>query len=379
MQFLAFIWRNLLRRPVRSLLTIVGLSVAVAAVVSLVGISDGFSRQFQELYEHRGIDVVVQRVGSSAELNNSLPEDFGEQIQRLPHVKEVMAGLMDVVSFPDQDLMAVIINGWPPDSPLFKDRDLISGRFPAAGDHHKVIIGEKLVAALHKKVGDTIRIYDTDVEVIGTFRSSSVFENGSIATLLSDMQEFMNRPHQVTGFIVQTDFAKDAAGRREQIAALGKQIETLGEGIAAVPTNQFIENVDLIKLAKAVAWVTSAIALAIGAIGMLNTMVMSVYERVREIGTLRAMGWRKMRVMSMILGESVFLSFGGAIIGSLAAVLLTRLLSHMPITSGLIQGKIAPVIFIEGFLLAMLVGFAGALYPAYWGANLRPIEAMRKK
>jgi ABC-type antimicrobial peptide transport system permease subunit len=63
----------------------------------------------------------------------------------------------------------------------------------------------------------------------------------------------------------------------------------------------------------------------------------------------------------------------------LAAVLLTRLLSHMPITSGLIQGKIAPVIFVEGFLLAMLVGFAGALYPAYWGANLRPIEAMRKK
>ncbi len=379
MRFLAFIWRNLLRRPVRSLLTIVGLSVAVAAVVALVGISDGFSRQFQELYEHRGIDIVVQRVGSSAELNNSLPEDFGEQIQRLPHVKEVMAGLMDVVSFPDYDLMAVIINGWPPGSPLFKDRDLISGRFPVAGDHHKVIIGEKLVATLHKKVGDTIRIYDTDVEVIGTFRSTSVFENGSIATLLSDMQEFMNRPHQVTGFIVQTDFSKDAPGRRDEIAALGKQIETLGEGIAAVPTNQFIENVDLIKLAKAVAWVTSAIALAIGAIGMLNTMVMSVYERVREIGTLRAMGWRKMRVMSMILGESVFLSFGGAIIGSLAAVLLTRLLSHMPITSGLIQGKIAPVIFVEGFLLAMLVGFAGALYPAYWGANLRPIEAMRKK
>jgi putative ABC transport system permease protein len=308
-----------------------------------------------------------------------LAEDFGEQIKRLPHVKQVMAGLMDVVSFPDQDLMAVIINGWPPGSPLFKDRDLITGRLPTSGDHHKVIIGEKLAATLHKKAGDTIRIYDTDVEVIGTFRSTSVFENGSIATLLSDMQEFMNRPHQVTGFIIQTDMPKDDPDRQATISALGKRIESLEQGIAAVPTNQFIENVDLIKLAKAVAWVTSAIALAIGAIGMLNTMVMSVYERVREIGTLRAMGWRKMRVMSMILGESVFLSFGGAIIGSLAAVFLTRLLSHMPITSGLVQGKIAPVIFVEGFLLAMLVGFAGALYPAYWGANLRPIEAMRKK
>src|SRR6059058_4141407 len=71
MPFFAFIWRNLLRRPVRSGLTIVGLSVAVAAVVALVGISDGFSRQYQELYDHRGVDLVVQKVGSSAELNNS--------------------------------------------------------------------------------------------------------------------------------------------------------------------------------------------------------------------------------------------------------------------------------------------------------------------
>jgi putative ABC transport system permease protein len=379
MQFLAFIWRNLLRRPVRSVLTIVGLSVAVSAVVALVGISDGFSRQFQELYEHRGIDLVVQKVGSSAELNNGLPEDFGERINGIPRVKEVMAGLMDVVSFPDHDLTAVIINGWPPGSPLFKDREMIKGRLPVAGDHHKVIIGETLAATLNKGVGKKINIYDMEVEIIGVFRHPSVFENGSIATSLSDMQEFMNRPHQVTGFIIRADVPKDAPDRQEQIAALGKQVEALSEGIAAVPTSQFIEGVDMIKLAKAVAWVTSAIALAIGAIGMLNTMVMSVYERVREIGTLRAMGWRKMRVMSMILGESVFLSVGGAIIGSLAAVFLTRLLSHMPITSGLVQGKIAPVIFAEGFLLAMLVGFAGALYPAYWGANLRPIEAMRKK
>jgi putative ABC transport system permease protein len=184
----------------------------------------------------------------------------------------------------------------------------------------------------------------------------------------------------VTGFVIRTDIPKDCTpDHRAQMDEVKKQIEALGEGIAATASTDFIENVGLIKLTKAVAWVTSAIALVIGAIGMLNTMVMSVYERVREIGTLRAMGWRKTRVMSMILGESVLLSFGGAVIGSAAALLLTRFLSRMPMTSELIEGKIAPVIFVEGFLLALLVGFAGALYPAYWGANLQPIEAMRKK
>jgi putative ABC transport system permease protein len=380
MQFSAFIWRNLLRRPVRSGLTIVGLSVAVAAVVALVGISDGFSRQYQELYDHRGVDLVVQKVGSSAELNNSLPEDLAESIRKIPHVKECNGGLMDVVSFPERDLLAVIINGWPADSPLFRDRTMLSGRFPTADDHHKVIIGEQLAANLGKKLHDTIRIYDTDVEIIGIFRSVSVFENGSIGTLISDMQDYMNRPHQVTGFVIRTDIPKDGAPEhRAQMDEVKTQIEALGEGIAATASTDFIENVGLIKLTKAVAWVTSAIALVIGAIGMLNTMVMSVYERVREIGTLRAMGWRKTRVMSMILGESVLLSFGGAVIGSAAALLLTRFLSRMPMTSELIEGKIAPVIFVEGFLLALLVGFAGALYPAFWGANLQPIEAMRKK
>src|SRR5436190_23925739 len=84
MRFYNFIAKNLLRRPLRSVLTVVGLSVAVAAVVALVGISDGFSRQFEELYSGRGIDLVVQKTGSSAELNNGLPEDLGDQIKTIP-------------------------------------------------------------------------------------------------------------------------------------------------------------------------------------------------------------------------------------------------------------------------------------------------------
>jgi putative ABC transport system permease protein len=384
MQFFLFVWRNLLRRPIRSGLTIVGLAVAVAAVVALVGISDGFSRQYQELYDRRGIDLVVQKVGSGAELNNDLPEAMGYDIKTLPHAADAMAGLMDVVSFEDHNLLAVIINGWRADSPLFKDLKILLGRLPTAEDHHKVIIGKVLAANLGKKVGDTIEIHGMPFEIIGIFESTSVFENGSIAALLSDVQDFMDRPHRVTGFIIRTSIPKDGSTEHEaQMTDLRKQIEALGkkydEEVAALPSNQFIENVGQIKLAKAVAWVTSAIALAIGAIGMLNTMVMSVYERVREIGTLRALGWRKLRVMRMILWESLLLSVGGAVVGSIAAVLLTRFLSKMPMTSELIEGKIAPIIIIEGFLLALLVGFAGALYPAYWGANLRPIEAMRRK
>ncbi len=381
MQFLGIVWRNLMRRKMRTGLTIVGLSVAVAWVVALVGVSDGFSESFQKLYKRRDIDIVVQRVGSSTELNNALPLSLGDKIRNVPHVTDAIGGLMDVWSFPEHDLVAVIANGWPPNSPLFKDQTLLEGRPLTAQDHHKIWVGKVLAANLQVKLGDTVTHNEEKLQIVGIFESKNVFEDGSIEMLLTDMQQFMNlnQPPQVTGFIIRTDIPKDAPDRAAQLEQVQKHIEALGEGIAAQPTTTFIEGVEIIQLARAMAWVTSAIALCIAGIGMLNTMVMSVYERVKEIGTLRAIGWRKMRVMWMILWESFFLSLGAAVVGAVAALGLTHLLSKMPFASGLVSGDVDPVIVLEGFLLALLVGFAGAIYPAYWGANLSPVEAMRHK
>jgi putative ABC transport system permease protein len=382
MQFFGFVWKNLLRRPTRSALTVLGLGVAVAAVVALVGISDSFSRQFKELYARRGVDLVVQRVGSKTELNNGLPDSMEDQIRKLPGVSEVTGGLMDVVSFPEQDIPNVIINGWAPGSPLFDELKIRpGGRMLHRGDHHKVLLGSLLAGNLGAKVGGTIPLYGENVQVVGIFDSNEVYESGSIVALLADMQQFMNRPHQVTGFMVRSANPGDATPEQKKalLAELRTRIEALDSSVAAVPTDEFIDSVGPIRLSRAVAWATSAIALLIGAIGMLNTMVMSVYERIREIGTLRAIGWKKIRVMRMILVESLLLSVAGGAVGAIAAVGLTHVLSHFRETAGFIQGEVAPAVILQGFLLAVAIGIGGAIYPAYWGANLRPVEAMRRK
>jgi putative ABC transport system permease protein len=382
MRFFGFVWKNILRRRTRSVLTVIGLGVAVAAVVSLVGISDSFSRQFKELYDQRGVDLVVQRVGSSTELNNGLPATMEAQIHELPGVASVTGGLMDVVSFPEHDIPNVIINGWAPGSPLYDELKLHpGGRLLKPEDHHKVLVGSVLAGNLNVKVGDTIALYGDKADVVGIFDSKQVYESGSVVALLSDMQQFMNRPGQVTGFMIRANVAKDTTPEQKtaQLAELRKRIEGLDSTVAAVPTEEFIDSVGPIKLSRAVAWVTSAIALLIGAIGMLNTMVMSVYERIREIGTLRAIGWKKIRVIRMILVESLLLSIAGGTIGTIIAVCLTHVLSHFRETAGLIQGDVAPIVILQGFLLAVAIGVGGAIYPAYWGANLRPVEAMRRK
>src|SRR5690606_7758613 len=117
--------------------------------------------------------------------------------------------------------------------------------------------------------------------------------------------------------------------------ALRQRIEALGEDVEAMPAADFVRNVSQIQVGRAVAWLISAIALFIGAIGVLNTMVMSVYERTREIGTLRAIGWSKSRIVRMVLGESLLLSIAGGIAGSAAGVGLAKALSNLRNVSGI--------------------------------------------
>src|SRR6185295_18865047 len=103
MLFFQFVWRNVRRRPTRSLLTTIGLAVAVAAVISLVGISQGFEKSFLDLYAKREVDLVVQRTGGTQRISKGLDESLGDKIAEVPGVRDVVKGLMDAVAFPEKN------------------------------------------------------------------------------------------------------------------------------------------------------------------------------------------------------------------------------------------------------------------------------------
>jgi putative ABC transport system permease protein len=127
------------------------------------------------------------------------------------------------------------------------------------------------------------------------------------------------------------------------------------------------------------AWITTAIALVIGSIGMLNTMMMALMERTQEIGTLRAIGWRRPRIVALILGESLALSVLGAMAGTLLAWGALHLLKRLPAVRGDLSPHITLVALAAGVTVTLLFGVLGGGYPAYRGASLLPAEAIHEE
>ncbi len=126
MRFSTLIAKNVLHRPVRTVLTTVGLAIAISAVIILVGISWNFENSFLSIYQTKGIDIVVVRAGSSNQLSSSLDLTMGDRVAQIEGISEVAPSLVDTLGFEDKNLVSVLVNGWVPGEPaiprLARDR-----------------------------------------------------------------------------------------------------------------------------------------------------------------------------------------------------------------------------------------------------------------
>jgi len=380
MWFATFICHNLLRRFARSLLTSGGVALAIGTTVALLGISHGFEASTEESFGARGVEIVVVQAGVLDQLNSELDVNVAERLRAVPGVKDAAPGLIELIDYPqNNNVLSVLLQGWEPGTVLFQGLEFPQGRPFEASDGRVAVLGSTLSETLGLNVGDKITLQREEFDIVGVYRSFSVFENGAVTIPLAEAQRLMVRDGGVTGFSVITDLAArpDHSIERlcDDINAL-KNGEGQSLGVSALPTREYVSSAMHIRMIHSMAWMTSVIAISVGTIGVLNTMLMSVVERVREISILRAIGWRKSRVVQMIVGECLILSLTGAVLGTIGAVAFTRWLSTLPAVSGFIEGRIAPVVMLEGLGMAVMVGIVGALYPALRAVRLLPTEGL---
>src|SRR5688572_19318011 len=203
MRFSSLIFRNVLRRKLRSGLTVFAVAIAVGSVVALVGIATGFKDSFLEFYNDVDIDLVVVRTGSQRRLTSTIDESLTAKIRRLPGVKNVIPGLADVVSFPEHDLFVVPVSGLVPETAIFDHFTITQGRQLRKADKRAVVLGVNLAETLGKKPGDMLDVVEGEAyEVVGVFESSNVIENGSILMPLGELQKLMGREGQISGISI---------------------------------------------------------------------------------------------------------------------------------------------------------------------------------
>lgn len=371
MIFLTVVGKNLLRRPTRSLLTIAGIAIGIGAVVALASIAWGFQKSWEQAYSVRGTDLVVTKITSQSPLAASFDGSIKADIVRLPHVDQACGLLSDLVSIEDAPTMLVF--GWELDGFLWHHLSLVAGRWPANNAENAVVIGSVAAGILNKSVGSPIHIETGDYTVCGIFESGALVENGAVIMALPQLQSITDNPGRINFLNVKLS----PGTTPEEIEELRRTIKSEFPGFQAFTTGEVARNNSAIQVAKAMSWATSIIALIVGAVGVMNTVLMSVFERTHEIGILLAIGWKRRRIVRLIIYESMVLSLAGGIVGIGLGVGAVKLLQTTAWMRGRIEGDMSLALFVIAIAIALGLGMLGGLYPAYRGSRLQPNEALR--
>ena len=187
---------------------------------------------------------------------------------------------------------------------------------------------------------------------------------------MRDGQAILGKPRQVSLYGIKV---KDPS----QVETVRAQIKASIPEVNAALSSETNEIMPEMQNTYAMVWAISALAIIVGGIGMMNTMIMSVFERTREIGTLRALGWRRRRVLAMVLKESLALSLIGVVVGVVLAWLLGLAMQQIPMWGACWPLSSRPACWRRRSPSRLLLGAVGGLYPAWRAANLSPVEALR--
>lgn len=367
MIFLKLILTNLRRHRIRSLISVAGIAFSVAAMLTVVTILQGAIGMFSNILSSDSEIIVFERNVSDL-FFSSVPGSIAGEIARWPTVDHADPVLFGVVSSADHPIITCF-GVTPQDARLRNATWLAGNRFDFGKDNADVVLGSRAADFLNATIGSRVPIGHGSFHVIGILRTANGFEDGGVFMPIAAAQTFFHKD----GSSVVTVKLRN----KDDAAAFKAQVRQNYPSLIALENSEFSHSYSQFKILKATAWAVGGCGLLLGGLGVANTMIMSVFTRIREIAILRVNGFSKMQIGGMIFGESSCVAILGAIVGLTVGIVALFTLKHVPALDGYIDASMKPLLMLAVVVLALITGIAGALYPAAYAMRIRAVEALR--
>ncbi len=377
------ILRNVTQRKMRTGLTVFGIALGIFAIMVMGGMSEYFSR-----HADRGLDLMSDKiyiVPESGFFGGGLMDPMVSKVRRIPGVYDAYGLLWMPYDIESLGMFGAFVVGIAPEKQelTLKEIKLTQGRLLVPGDRYRAVVGSNVARQHDLNVGDELEIKSKTVQrgstittarnftVVGIMEFTSTDFDYIIGIPIDIAKKFYEMDDQLTYIwaIPEKDVDAEDLSRRIELGV--ENIKTISPQEMRKQSEQLLMVLNLITISAAV------LAAIIGGLSVMNTMLMSVSERTRDFGLMKAMGAEVRDILLMTMGESALMGIMGGTIGIAGGCIFIYFMNEYLATLGTVLFAVTYRLVIISLLFATFLGTMSGILPAYRAARMRPMEAMK--